>query len=54
MTEPRRLTRSEVETLLAMLRDPVVGPQMAEEARREQMVEVDNPFRREVRPRRGT
>ena len=54
---PRRqrvLTTEEFAQLQAALKDPDYIRRLAEDAKRANMVEVDNPMRREVRPRRGT
>jgi hypothetical protein len=53
--EDRRiLTAEELTEMTAAFRDPDYLARLAADARTADMVEVDNPFRRELRPRRGT
>lgn len=48
------MTAAEFEQMRAALRDPDYVARLAADARTQGLVEVDNPLRREVRPRRGT
>ncbi len=48
------MTPEEFEQMRAALRDPDYLARLAADARTRGLVEVDNPMRREVRPRRGT
>lgn len=48
------LTTEELAEMRAALADPDYLSRMIADAKRSQMVEVDNPFRTELRPRRGT
>ena len=50
----RILSTEECEELRAALRDPDFVARMLADVARASQVEVDNPVRREVRPRRGT
>jgi hypothetical protein len=54
MPHQRVLTEEELAALMESFRDPESRARMLEDARRAEWVEVDNPVRREVRPRRGT
>lgn len=54
MAEFRVLTTEEFEQMRAALRDPDYIARLAADSKSQGLVEVDNPMRREVRPRRGT
>lgn len=54
MAKTRVLTAEEFEQMLAAMRDPEYVARLAADTKAMGMVEVDNPMRREVRPRRGT
>lgn len=54
MAERRVLTEAEVAEWKAALLDPDYIRRLTEDAKTAGHVEVDNPMRREVRPRRGT
>ena len=53
MAETRVMTPEEFEQMQAALRDPDYIARLAADAKTQGLVEVDNPMRREVRPRRG-
>lgn len=48
------MTSEELKQWRAALSDPDYLRRLAADVKRERMVEVDNPFRTELRPRRGT
>lgn len=54
MTQHRVLTSEEFAEMRAALADPDYIRRLVEDAKTADMVEVDNPFRTELRPRRGT
>jgi hypothetical protein len=55
MEKPRRiLTSAEFAEMRAATADPDYIRRLIEDAKTADMVEVDNPFRTELRPRRGT
>lgn len=54
MAETRVMTPEEFEQMRAAIQDPDYIARLAAEAKSQGLVEVDNPMRREVRPRRGT
>lgn len=53
MAKTRVMTPEEFEQMLAAMRDPEYVARLAADVKAMGMVEVDNPMRREVRPRRG-
>jgi hypothetical protein len=48
------MTAEEFERLQAAIRDPDYVARLLADEKAQGLVEVDNPMRREVRPRRGT
>lgn len=51
--QPRVMSNEDFKQMQDALRDPDYVRRMLADAKAADMVEVDNPFRREVRPRRG-
>lgn len=54
MAERHVLTSGEFERMRAAIQDPSYVARLAADSKSQGLVEVDNPMRREVRPRRGT